>query len=247
MPALPKLLNLKPHVETRIFRALDEARAKEADGAPRLLRLSSVGDCPRALWAALHGVPEDTPPEGRILIVFKHGNAIEAHVIELLRAAGFLVSDRDQAGGQHRIEAYGGRVRGHIDGKILLGSKVEREHLLEIKSAKVERFEECQRVGYEAWNERYADTLHAYMGLGGFTRALVVVYCKDDSRMHVESIAFDPDRWTRLRLKIEYVLAAESGPVARPEEAASQYCSFCKWCSRNEWCWGPLAETRFDD
>jgi CRISPR/Cas system-associated exonuclease Cas4 (RecB family) len=247
MPAIPKLRNTKPHIEQRIHRALEEDRKKRAtEHAPGIM-LSSVGKCPRALWAALHGIEEESPPEGRSLVIFELGNAIESHVIGLLRAAGFRVSDRSiETQKQHAISAYDGRLRGRLDGTIALGrDKFERDDLLEIKSAKVEKFEELLLVGYESWNEAYADTLHSYMGWGGFRYALVVVYCKNDSRLYCERIAFDPDRFARIQRKVEHVLKSAE-PVAKPDDATSQYSSCCKYCPHNQWCWSPLPDYPFD-
>lgn len=248
MPALPKLLSTRPNIEQRIHRALEEDRKKRATEHRPGIMLSSIGECPRALWAALHGIPEESPPEGRTLVIFEHGNAVEEHVIKLLRAAGYSVSDRSyETKAQHAIEAFEGRVRGRIDGTIALGrAKFERDYLLEIKSAKLEKFEELLAVGYEAWNPKYADTLHSYMGWGGFHRALVVVYCKNDSRLYCEVVTFDAGRFAALKRKAEVILGSLATPP-RPDEAESQYGSFCKWCSRNGWCWGPLSEYQFDE
>lgn len=248
MPALPKLLNPKPNIETRIHRALEEQREKrEAEHQPGIM-LSSVGRCPRLLWSQLHGIAPAEQPSGKALAIFSLGNAIEAEVIELLRLAGYTVTDRDpETGKQFAVSAYDGQVRGRLDGKIeLRRSRFEPFGLLEVKSAKVERFEELLPIGYEAWSEEYADTLHAYLGWSGLRWACVVVYCKNDSRIYAEKVPFDADRFTRLRLKVEHILAAEEKPVARPKEATSQFCGYCKWCDVNDWCWGPLAEVRFD-
>ncbi len=248
MPALPKLRNTKPHIEQRIHRALEESRKKRnREHAPGIM-LSSVGKCPRALWAALHGLEEESPPEGRLLVIFELGNAVESHVISLLRAAGFSVSDRNyETQQQHAVTAYDGRLRGRLDGTIALGrDKFERDDLLEVKSAKVEKFEELLLSGYEAWNEEYADTLHAYMGWGGFRYALAVVYCKNDSRLYCERIAFDPDRFARITRKVEHVLESDA-PVAKPDDATSQYSTYCKYCSHNQWCYSALAEFTFDE
>lgn len=248
MPAIPKLVNRKPNVERRIHRALEEAREKRSQEHRPGIMLSSIGDCPRNLWAALHEVPEDKPIEGKPLAIFALGSAIETHVIQLMQSAGFVITETDSTGRQPAVTAYDGRVRGRLDGVVRLGrTKLDQEWVvLEIKSAKASRFEELLQLGYEAWSQRYADTLHAYMGWGGYRHALVVVYCKDDSRIYAEKIRLDAGRFTALRLKAEYVLDAEN-VVVRPTEAKSQYCGFCKWCSRNEWCWSPLSEYQFDE
>jgi len=237
---LGKILNPSPEVERRIHRALADAREKQ--GASTVLRLSSAGECVRSLWAGLRGEAPDEEIEPRILAVFEMGHAVEAMAVKLLRDADYLVMRQ-----QERIEAYGGRVVGHIDGTTLLGpSKHEQtEYLLEIKSANTKRFDELLPIGYEAWNPKYADQLHAYMGFLGLAHALVVVVCKDDSRIWSERVRFDRDRFIAINQKLRAALDSEMVP-ARPSEATSQFCGYCKYCSRAEWCWGPTAEVSFD-
>jgi hypothetical protein len=252
VPALPKILNKKPHIEKRIHAALEDRRAKRDAEYARTsepgIMLSSVGDCQRVLWAQLHGIPQSSePPSGRTLLIFDLGNVVENEVIRLLRLADFAVSTRDVInGGQHRVVAYDGKVRGRLDGIVSLGRKFEKDAVLEIKTAKLAKFEELIACGYEVWNPKYADTLHAYMGLGGYKRALVVVYCKDDSRLYCEVVPFDAGRFAAIQRKLEYVIGAGDEIVDRPDDATSEYCQLCKWCSHREWCWGPLAGVRFD-
>lgn len=239
MATLGKILNPSPEVERRIHRALADARAKQS--ASTVLRLSAAGECVRSLWAGLRGEAPAEEIEPRVLAVFEMGHAVEAMVVELLRAAGYVVMRQ-----QERIEAFGARVVGHIDGTTLLGSKHDQsEHLLEIKSSNAKRFEELLAAGYEAWNPKYADQLHAYMGFLGLDRALVIVVCKDDSRIWSERIRFDRDRFIAINKALKTALDSEMVP-ARPAEATSQFCAYCKYCSRAEWCWGPTAEVSFD-
>lgn len=239
MATLGKILNPSPEIERRIHRALADARAKQ--GASTVLRLSAAGECVRSLWAGLRGEAPAEEIEPRILAVFEMGHAVETLVVKLLRDAGYVVLRQ-----QEQITAYGGRVVGHIDGTTLLGAKHDQtEHLLEIKSSNTKRFEELLAVGYEAWSPKYADQLHAYMGFLGLDRALVIVVCKDDSRIHAERIRFDRDRFISINKALKTALDFEMVP-ARPAEATSQYCAYCKYCARAEWCWGPTAEVSFD-
>lgn len=241
MADLGLILNPSPEVERRIHKAL--AAAREAEKSNDVIRLSQVGDCVRVLWARLRGIGEDEAIEPRILALFDLGKAVEDMVVRHLRAADYLVLRQ-----QETIEAHGGRVVGHIDGTTLLGkSKPELvEHLLEIKSSNARRFDELLTLGYEKWSPKYADQLHAYMGFLGLDRALVIVVCKDDSRMWAERIRFDRDRFIALNRKLRAALELE-GPPDRPKDATSQFCSFCKYCSRAEWCWGPTVDVRFDE
>jgi hypothetical protein len=173
---------------------------------------------------------------------------IEDHVVDLLQASGFAIETRDpKTRDQFRVAGFGGRLVGHLDGRITLGSKPadQRQAILEIKSAKASRFEDLLPVGYEAWSPKYADQIQCYMGFSKIHEALVVVYCKDDSRIFAERLKLDPDRYKALWSKAKRIITSEQ-VLPRPAEAVSQYCGFCKWCPRNEWCWGPLSEIHFD-
>jgi hypothetical protein len=238
--SLGNLRNPSPEVERRIHKALIAAREKE--GTSSVLRLSSAGECVRSLWAGLRGLAPPEEIEPRILAVFELGKAIEDMVVKLLRDADYLVLRQ-----QEEIAAFGGRVVGHIDGTTLLGrSKHElTEYLLEIKSSNARRFEELLACGYEAWSPKYAAQLHAYMGFLGLERALVIVACKDDSRIHAERIRFDRDAFIAINQRLKAALDSERAP-ARPAAATSQFCGFCKYCPKNEWCWGPTADVSFD-
>ncbi len=244
MAELPRIRSPQPQIANRIFRALER---READ-RPRSgnLTMSGIGECARHLWAERneHSTPKSRP--GRVLAIFEYGNATESHVIGLLRLADYLIGAE-----QRRVTCDLGdglTLRGRIDGTILLGKKYSErlEALLEVKSAKASQFEECKAKGYEKWNPKYADQLQMYMGAGGFHIAIAFVYCKDISEPYPEKIRFEPERYEALKAKARLILTSEE-PPKRPDEATSQYCAFCKWCDSNEWCWSPVAETRFDD
>jgi hypothetical protein len=253
MAQLPTLRILAPHVERRIHRALAADRAERDPKRTGKLGLSQIGGCIRNLWAGVHDVPEDAPIEPRMLVVFEHGNATESHLVALLRRAGFQVVDRDlDTGRQFEVVDHEGRVSGHLDGLILDASKsIDTWRLLEIKSANENQFEALLSAGYAAWQPKYNDQVQAYMGyardqlkFGPIGEALVVVECKNDSRIYAERIPFDPMRFHMLRQKAGVALLSDV-PPERPAEATSQYCNFCKWCPRNEWCWSSTADVRF--
>lgn len=245
MAKLPELIRTAPHVERRIHAALAEEREKPSDRDGRL-GMSQLGQCERNLWASLRGVPVDKPIEPRILLLFDHGNAVESHVIANLRKAGFVLVDRDEHGNQFRYEDFGGRLVGHIDGKIELGTNASAREtcLLEIKSANAKKFDELEAVGYEAWNPVYAAQLHTYMGYARLADSLALVYNKNTSQLYCEKIRFNPSKFKALVAKAARIITSDK-TLPRPAEAKSQYCAYCKWCDRNAWCWGPLADVKF--
>lgn len=255
MAKLPKLRRTAPHVERRIHHALEKSRESSRRSKSGRLALSQVGDCVRNLWGAAHEIPEDKPIDPRILVLFEHGNAAENHLVGLLRAAGFEVMSLDpRTNQQFRVVDCDDRASGRIDGLIRDATKPTPEpwKLLEIKSANDNQFEKLVSAGFEAWNPKYVAQVQVYMGLasrqldyGPVTDALCVVECKNDSRIYSEKIRFDADVFESLRATARVAITS-SAPPPRPNAATSQYCGFCKWCPRNDWCWGATADVKFD-
>ena len=231
-----------------VSRAIDEALA--TDNAARVLRdletppvidrMSASGRCYRDRWATFKGLPLD-PGKGfepNVLKIFRLGHIIEDEVVSLLEDAGLFIYDQQREVGKDDW-------LGHIDGLVRLDG---REYLLEIKSANKNRFEELLEFGYEVWNPGYSAQLHAYMAhLPGIEEAMAVVYCKDDSRVHVERILLDVDIARRLEAEHQLAVSGGSMPPKKPKSATSQSCKFCRWCDRNQWCWSAATEVEFDD
>ena len=240
MPDLPKLPRTAPAIVRRIYEA---AAARHAPVFKPRLAMSQIGGCERNLWAELQKIPSERELEGRIAVLFEHGDAVEELVVGLLKQAGYKVQEEDpKTHEQIRLEALDGRFSGYIDGQILFEQGWK---LLEIKSANTKQFERLKEMGYEAWNPKYAAQVQVYMGYMGLDDALALVMCKDTSELYAEKIRFDRDAFAALEEKARGILDSEVVP-ARPAEAKSQYCQFCKYCDRNQWCWGPLAEVSFD-
>jgi len=262
MAKLPTLIREAPHIERRIHAALVEEsqRPSERDG---VLGLSTIGGCERDLWMSLNGIPKDPGRdfEGRILALFGLGHAVEAEVIRLLELAGYKIETRDEDGRQYRrywTPPGGKPIGGSIDGIAYLRSRHEPPVLLEIKSSSAKKFEELQGVGYAAWNPKYAAQIQAYMGAFKLDDSLVVVYCKDDSRIYAEKIRHDPAQSEALLEKAHRIVTATELPE-RPKNPipgrhkgkdVTRHCAHCKWCDRGDFCFSPLAElvrVPFDD
>lgn len=247
------LARLHPEVERRIHQALEDERAKQADPTTHV-RLSSIGRCVRDLWGQLHGVPDERPPGGRALMTFDVGRVVESAVIEWLVSAGYEVEAVKDDWRQHEV-VMGDRVGvGHLDGVIRWGHPRNNDRrLLEIKSAKASKFDELIEAGsYRAWNAGYYDQIQAYMGASQTTvdvpslsDALVVVVCKDDSRLWCEMVRYDQQHYGELVAKAHAALGDEM--PNRPPQAKGKSSSFCKWCSRAAWCYSATAGVEFDE
>lgn len=252
MSKIPQLARLHPEIERKIHAALQDRRAKQQDPKTHV-RLSSIGRCVRDLWAKHHDVPDERPPMGQALMTFDVGSAIEDEVIDWLIMAGFRIEPRAANGKQWQVIMGDSIGVGHLDGIIQWGHARDRDYrLLEVKSAKASRFDGLIEAGsYRAWNPEYYDQVQAYMGASQTTPdvpalidALVIVVCKDDARIWAEMIRFDLDHYMVLEERAMAALADEM--PNRPPQARGKSSAFCKWCSRANWCYGPLAGVEFD-
>ena len=247
---LPKIAKTASWVQYRIHKALEKELNETNTLKSHRLALSQIGKCERSLWAGINGIPDERPPAGRILVLFDLGNAVENHLVELLRRAGFEVQDRDpNTGEQFRITGFGEKASGRLDGIIRFRHRntTNEWDLLEIKSANTKKFDELLSIGlYQDWNPVYGDQVQIYMGRYGLKHSLVIVECKDDSRIYVEIIDFDPDRYRDLWAKAERIVNSPT-LLPRPSDGKSQYCDFCKYCSHQKWCWGPMPGVNFDE
>lgn len=251
MAVLPAgtMVRRKPEIEQRIHAALEEERAKHADSA-FTVRLSSIGKCQRELWAIRMGIPDEKPPNGRALMTFDVGSYLEGAVVDWLRSAGYKVLTQGADGEQIAV-AMPKRVGvGHIDGLILWGRPSDGDwRLLEIKTAKAERFQKLVEAGsYKDWDSGYYDQIQAYMGAHSpsLDDCLVLVLNKNTSEIWPEMVRFNAERYAELEEKAKLVVESET-IVPKPAAANSQYCAHCKWCGRNQWCWSPLSEAVFDE
>ena len=251
MARLPFLARKHDEIERRIHEALEAERASQKPPTG-YIRLSSIGKCPRALWALRTGIPEERPPDGRTLMVFDVGKSVEGAVLSWLRRAGFYVRDRSDIGTQIVVRMAGGIGIGHLDG-IARKRLSDPGMLVEVKTAKAKRFAELVEAGsYAAWNREYADQIQAYLGASHETDgmeplddSLAVVVNKDSSELWVEKIRYDEEAYAKLKERA--AIAMGEALPARPAEGKSQYCGFCKYCPVNAWCWSALPEANFDD
>jgi hypothetical protein len=251
MAKLPPMARLHPEIERKIHAALEDRRAKRRPSSR--IALSEIGRCVRDLWAQQHGIADERPPEGRALMTFDVGSAMERSVLEWLDWAQFSVQERAPDGHQWRVVMEDGIASGRLDGVIQWGNPRDRDfRLLEVKSAKAKKFEELVEAGaYRVWNPVYYDQVQAYMGGSQTTLgveplndSLVIVVCKDDARIWAEMIRFDPTHYARLVEKARIAMGDEM--PNRPSEAKGKSSKFCMWCSRKEWCYSPVAGVEFD-
>lgn len=203
---------------------------------------SDIGrKCDRELWLNFHHIVPGGAEKmtGRKLRLLNTGHREEARVIADLRAAGFQVWDRTDDGKQISFSALEGHVVVNLDGVILgIPEAPKTPHMLEVKTSKVEQFEKLinekdpTKRGVKINKPEHYDQMQLGMGLADLERALYIVHCKDDERIWVERINFDPAHFKQLLLRAQRIIRAEEAPERLSKDPAFYYCKhFCRLVS----------------
>lgn len=222
----PGLLNL-------VDLACERERDKES---PRnYLGMSQIGKEPRTLWLEFRwSLPEEVSP--RTCRIFELGHVIEDVLIDLLRRISkadlakllgevppqgadahrpaLQVHTRGPDGKQFRFTDLGGHFSGGMDGAIQGLPESKKWHVLECKSANKDQFAKIQKTGIKTAKPEYYDQVQAYMEKAGLDRALVLVYCKDNSELYAERIKREPFYFAGLREKARQIIEAEEPPAS---------------------------------
>ena len=226
----------RENVSREIDAGLLHARKLEDKARPtgeNIYRGSAAGRCPRSIWASNHGLE---PDEGagfgaQVLRAFWAGKALEGPIVELLRGAGFIITDEQREVGE-------GNIRGHIDG-IVRAPWNAHAVLLEIKTASPARFEKLQECpgGYSEWSPNYAAQVQTYLHfLPECASALVVVLDRGSLEIYAEEIFESASQWK----VIEKGAEAACGDVMPPRPTGRGWTRSgpqCKFCDFQGACW----------
>jgi len=202
----------------RIFTALHEAQE------PRFyMGASMMGhECDRKVWLDYRGFKgESSNPykkddhPGRVFAIFQAGHDIEEM---LIKALGDIVEDE-------QVPVSLPPIKGHADGVLRIDGKRE---LLEIKSANKRRFKLFKEKGVEETEPKYFVQMQVYMHLLLLHQGRFLVMCKDDSEIHVETVAYNRAKAQRA---IERGMAlAHSGEPDKIDSSGSHpLCTFCEY------------------
>jgi CRISPR/Cas system-associated exonuclease Cas4 (RecB family) len=200
-------------------------RAREKEKKRDYLGASQIGHpCGRYLWFTYNGVQGENPPSGRMLLLFTLGALIEQEVIRRLLAAGYRITD-EQTG----FTDFDRRFGGHCDG--VIHGITEKPHLLEIKSANAASFKAMSEKGVRAVQPKYYCQCQIYMGYLKLTRAVIVVYNKNDSSIYAERFDFNQADFDALRRRAWEIINAKTLPPPPPafEKENNKDCYFCEY------------------
>lgn len=201
------LVNASP-----IGEAMDLAIAKHiAAQAPRThLGMSQIGkNDNRTLWLQFRGcLPNEHEP--RTERIFRLGDAIEIELARYIsQIPGVALHRCDDEGRPFRFSLFGGHFAGTLDGCVIgLPGAEKTWHVWEAKSVSSKRFGELEKQGVKTWSPEYFAQLQCYMGASGMERALFTAYNKDDSRIYIERVRFEPMEWAALQTKALRIIEA---------------------------------------
>lgn len=201
--------------------ALDAAIANSITSSQQrnYLGMSQIGKADeRTLWFQFRNCfPNEHQP--RVERIFRLGDAIESELIRYLRAIPNVQLVTDDHGKQFRFDDLGGHFSGAMDGAIVGIPEAPHEwHVFEAKSASSKRFEKLLKTTCNEWAPEYYAQVQCYMRSTGMRWALFCVYNKDDSRIHIERIAFDGMEADALRMKAMRIIEAPAPPPSKYQD-----------------------------
>jgi hypothetical protein len=234
-------IQMPARIANDIFEAASRERARQKLGT-RTLPMSMIGaPCDRKLWYLFRNFTKK-PMDGRLALIFDDGNHYELKMLKWLRAAGYKIEGGADEGEQGTYLAHNGFFKGKSDGKIF--GITQHAHVLEIKSANKHRFESFLRFGVKAANPLYYCQCQCYMGYGNLDRALVLVYCKDDSRVYTERLHFNRHDFQSLHERAYRIITANDLLDRAFQKADAPE---CRWCDFRVHCWTDEGTILADD
>ena len=204
------------------------------------LGVSSIGDdCLRKVQLQYEG--KEAEFSASTLRTFDIGHRLEDLVAEWLRIAGFELKTRNENGEQFGFSTAKGRIKGHVDGKIVDVS----EDLKEI-GLRPQALWECKTLNHKSWQETskkglmltkplYYAQIQLYMAYLDLEQCLFTALNKDSSELYFELIPFDSEAAQRYSDRAVQIIKASENNEAMPCISSDLSFFKCKMCAfRNE-------------
>ena len=201
------------------------------------LGMSSIGQpCDLAIWYSWRHTSGSLP--GRVLMIFEFGHLVEQILAGALRKSFHLENAYPEE--QLTFSDFNGLFKGHPDGVIEFsqGSK----GILEIKSANQNKFNQLKKDGVLEVYPAYYVQMQLYMWYSGLSKALLLVFCKNDSSIYEEVIDFDEDYANFYRRRAARLLQThdDTGRIYMPARASEDVkAEVCQWCRYKVACFEP--------
>jgi hypothetical protein len=211
--------------EAAILQRIDAGVLKKHRGEKTrsYIGASGIGDpCIAYQALSLRGFKSDVPTP-RQYRIFADGHRIEQTVLDLLRDAGVVVLDKNKrTGEQFNFNSHGKHFQANLDAIIDAG---DGDVVLEVKSMNGVLFRQFKKHGLLKSHPHYYDQLMTQMGLSGIHQGALFAYCKDNSELHMQEVAFDKERFEMLNQR---ALTAMFGEAKRIGKSVENWpCSQC--------------------
>ena len=188
-------------------------------------------ECDRAIWFAFRRTSQPEEIGWRQRRIFERGNIEETRLLDLLRSIGCEVW-----GEQDKVRAVGGHLRGKIDGRVIgLLEAPTKEHIVECKSAKKEKFDPVKKKGVKIGMPLHYATFQFYMYGLGIERVFYMMSNKNDEDLHFERLPYDADFAIRAVARIERIVNSPNPPSRLCSKEDDFRGMFCK---HKDVCWG---------
>lgn len=206
-------MNLTKIITKKLDQKKDEPRA--------YIGASSIGNaCDRAIWYGLHK-PDKKIVTAKQRITFEIGHKLETMLIEMMVAAGLLITTPYV----YACREYP-MFQGNADA-MLVDWTTKPICIIEIKTAKDASFRIFQTKGVRLWYPEYYDQMQSYMGMSGIHSATLIAINKDTSDLHDEKIQFDQERYQFLVKKAKRIGESESEPPRINQSPSFFRCKLC--------------------
>lgn len=188
------------------------------------LGMSGIGGSACQLWHSFYN-PVLDEIEPKTLRIFRLGKILEEEVVQLIVAGGGEVSGRQIA-----MYDLSNRFCGHIDGIW------EKYYVLEIKTMNERSWDKFFIApSLRDYDIVYYSQTQIYMHYTGLKKAILVGYCKNNSKVHAKGVSYNPEYAMYLRNKAVSILNSTSPDLIPLTYRGTSNCRFCdKDCKLNE-------------
>lgn len=224
-----------PEPSNTTANAIYAAIEASSNQRPRVnLGASEIGHhCERWLWLRFRWAVSKKF-SGRMLRLFRRGHDEEPNLVRDMIAAGMVVNQHDESGGQFHV-----RVRPHFSGSMdgIIESGVpespNKRHVFEAKTSSKKSFGITSKQGVQQAQPTHYAQMQVYMHETGIDRALYVVVCKDDDQIYSERVRLDKLFFEKLKAKAERIITTDR--MLEPVSGNPTWFQ-CKFCAAHSIC-----------
>ncbi len=204
------------------------------------LGVSSIGDdCLRKVQLQYEG--KEAEFSASTLRTFDIGHSLEDLVAEWMRIAGFELKTRNESGEQFGFSTAEGRIKGHVDGKIVDASDDLKQFfscfplLWECKSLNHKSWSDTAKKGLMLTKPLYFAQVQLYMAYLELEQCLFTALNKDTSELYFEFVLFDSEAAQRYSDRAVQIIKASENNEQMPCISSDPSFFRCKMCAfRNE-------------